>query len=470
MSATDGTSLSTPGGDTLNTGERAELERLRAEVTELRAQPPTGGPPTEQATAHRRRRISWRTPVATLLILIASMLAPLSLLGVWTANQVSDTSRYVANMTPLVHDPAIQNALTDKITAQITARLNVSGYVDAAASQLSSKGLSRAGTALRNFAPQIAGAVGAFIHAQVHNFVTSPAFASLWVRLNTATHAQVVKVLSGQGSSSVTIKNGQVTLSLGPLIDTAKQRLAARGLTIVNKLPPINPAFPLFSAKYLVKGQTAYRALNDLKIVLPVVALLLFAIGSYVARNRRRALIGAGLGLAVSMFVLAAGLLVFRGIYLNSVPNSKLPADAAAALFDTLVRFIRAGLRTLLVVGLVVATAAFVTGPSVTAARIRELASSALRWLRERAELAGVRTGPVGQWTYAHRKALRIGATTIAVLVFVFWSRPTGAVAIVIAVLLLVVLGLIELIGRPPASASAAADVPHTGGRSINAP
>jgi hypothetical protein len=170
------------------------------------------------------------------------------------------------------------------------------------------------------------------------------------------------------------------------------------------------------------------------------------------------------------MFVLAAGLLVFRGIYLNSVPNAKLPADAAAALFDTLVRFIRAGLRTLLVVGLVVAAAAFVTGPSVTAARIRDSISSALRWLRERGELAGVRTGPVGQWTYAHRKALRIGATTIAVLVFVFWGRPTGAVAIVIAVLLLVVLGLIELVGRPPASASAGADVPHTGSRSINVP
>jgi hypothetical protein len=32
----------------------------------------------------------------------------------------------------------------------------------------------------------------------------------------------------------------------------------------------------------------------------------------------------------------------------------------------------------------------------------------------------------------------------------VFWGRPTGLVVILIAVLLLVVLGLIELIGRPP--------------------
>ena len=240
--------------------------------------------------------------------------------------------------------------------------LNVVGYTDLAAAQLASKGLTRASAVLKSFAPQIAGAVSGFVHSQVHKVVTSAAFARLWVRLNTAIHTQLVKALSGQGSKAISIQDGYVTLSLGPVIDAAKQRLAARGLTIVNKLPSINPTYPLFSAKYLVKAQTGYRILNDLKIVLPIAALLLFAAGVYVARNHRRALVGAGLGLAISMFVLAVLLLIFRGIYLNSVPNSKLPADAAAALFDTLVRFIRDGLRTLLVVGLVVAAAAFPHG------------------------------------------------------------------------------------------------------------
>jgi hypothetical protein len=435
----DESSSSASGGDTLWPGERAELELLRAEVGGLRVR-----------RTERRRRVGWRTPVATLLIVIGCLLAPLSVLGVWTANQVSNTSRYVENMAPLASDPAIQRALTDKITNEISSHLNVVGLTDAAASQLASKGLTRASTALKSFAPQIASAVSGFIHSQVQKVVTSPAFARLWVRLNTAIHTQLVKVLSGQGSKAISVQNGYVTLSLGPVIDTAKQRLAARGLTIVNKLPPINPMFPLFSAKYLVKAQTGYRALNDLKIALPIAALLSLAAGVYVARNHRRALVGAGLGLAASMFVLTALLLIFRGVYLNSVPNSKLPADAAAALFDTLVRFIRQGLRTLLVLGLILAAAAFLIGSSVSAVRTRAAFSSGLRWLRERGELAGLRTGPVGQWTYAHRRALRIGAVGLAVLIFVFWGRPTASVVIVLAVLLLVVLGLIELIGRPP--------------------
>jgi hypothetical protein len=150
------------------------------------------------------------------------------------------------------------------------------------------------------------------------------------------------------------------------------------------------------------------------------------------------------------MFVLASLLLIFRGIYINSVPSSKVPADASAALFDTLVRFISQGLRTLLVLGLVVAAAAFLTGSSLSAVRARAAFSSGLRWLRERGELAGLRTGQAGPWTYAHRQALRIGTGGIAVLIFVFWARPTGAVVVGIALVMLLVLGLIELIGRPP--------------------
>ena len=146
------------------------------------------------------------------------------------------------------------------------------------------------------------------------------------------------------------------------------------------------------------------------------------------------------------MLVLGAGLLIARGILLNRVPN---PA-AAGALFDALVQFIKTALRTLLVLGLMVAAGAFLSGPSVTAVRTRHALASGLGWLRASGEHAGLRTGPVGTWTYAHRKVLRIGAVALAALIFVFWGTPTAAVVILLAILLLVVLGLIELIGSKP--------------------
>ncbi|HEY5358185.1 MAG TPA: hypothetical protein VIJ82_11005 [Streptosporangiaceae bacterium] len=419
---------------------------------------PAGSAPSEGERAEpagpARRRFSWRTPVAAILIVLGCLLAPVSVLAVWAGSEVSNTGRYVATVEPLVHDPAIQNALTDKITAEVTARLNVTGAADQAAALLSSKGLSRVGALLKGFGPTISTAVTGFIHGQVHKIVLSPQFARLWVRANTAVHQLLVKALSGQGGSSVSVSHGQVVVSLGPFIDLVKQDLVKRGFSLAGKIPAVNPTLTLFSAKYLVKAQTAYRRINDLKIVLPVLTLLLLAGGVLVARGHRRALIGAGLGLAASMLVPAIGLQLFRGIYLNGVPSNVLPADAAAALFDALVRFIKQALRTVLVVGLVVAAGAFLTGPSVTAVRTRGAFGSGLGWLRRTGAQAGLRTGPVGTWTYAHRRALRICAVALAALVFVFWGQPTAAVVIVIAVLLLVVLGLIELIGsRPPAAA-----------------
>jgi hypothetical protein len=102
----------------------------------------------------------------------------------------------------------------------------------------------------------------------------------------------------------------------------------------------------------------------------------------------------------------------------------------------------------------VIAAGAFFTGPSVTAVQTRRGLSSGLGWIRSSGERLGVSTGPVGVWTYLHRKGLRVGAVALAALIFVFTGRPTSLDVILIAVLLLAVLGLIELLGRPVAEAA----------------
>jgi hypothetical protein len=454
MSGTNGGEGQAPASEAPSSGERPEPETLGAGVAE-----PLGRP--QQARSHR---FSWRTPVAALLIVAGCVLAPVSVLGVWTANQVSDTSRYVANVTPLIKDPAIQNALTGKLTSEIVTQINVKGLTDQAAADLTQKGFTRIGALLQGVSGSLASGVQGFVHSRIHKIVTGPRMAAAWVQVNRAASQAIVAVLSGRGgkNGAVGVSNGQVTLDLAPLIAVAKQDLVAGGLTIAGKIPIVHVTFALFPSKNLTKAQSAYRLINDLKIVLPIVTVVLLGLGVFAARGHRRALIGAGLGFAASMLVLGAGLAIARAVYLNSVPASA-PADAAAAAFDILVRFIRAALRTLLVVGLVVAAGAFFTGPSRAAVATRSAFSSGLGRLRRGGESAGLSTGPVGRWTYAHRHTLRIGAVALAALIFVFWGRPTAAVTIVIAVLLLVVLGLIELIGRPPAHPPPAPAPPASG-------
>ena len=126
-----------------------------------------------------------------------------------------------------------------------------------------------------------------------------------------------------------------------------------------------------------------------------------------------------------------------------------LPHDAAAVLYDTIVRFLRAGLRTVLVLGLVVAAGAFLSGNSVTAVRTRQGLVAAIARLRGSAEQAGLRTGPVGTWVAANKRVLQVGAVALASLALVFWGRPTGKVVILLAVLLLLALAVIEFLSQP---------------------
>jgi len=421
--------------------ERAEVERLRAEVTALRSQEPAKAP---------RRRISWRAIVSVVLIVLGCILSAVSVIGVWAGEEVSNTDRWVATVEPLIHDPAIQNVLTDKITDQITSRINITGTVNQAAAQLNSRGLPKIASLLNQFAPQISSSVTGFIHSTVHSAISSQAMATAWVQVNTVAHQALVQVLSGQGGGAISTSNGQIVLNLGPLIAVAKEDLVAHGFKLASSIPPVTPTLALFQAKDLGKAQAYYRLVKAQRVALPILSLLLLGAGVYVARGRRRALIGVGLGLVASMLVLAIGLLIARSIYLSSVPSSTLPADAAAATWDALVHFLKVALRVVLVVGLVVAAGAFFTGPSRTAVQTRSALTSGIDWIRHFGERRGVSTGPFGLWTYAHRRALRIGAVALAALIFVFWGEPTALFVIVLVILLLVVLGLIELIGRPP--------------------
>jgi hypothetical protein len=445
---------------TLTAEERAELERLRAENAALRArmgQEGAAGTDTEPTPgAGRVGRRRWRSIVATLLIVVACVLAPLSVAAIWTRNQVTNTDRYVATITPLASDPAIQQAITDQITAQVFTYIDIQALTtqitDALSARAEGRGLPpQAAAALQGLAGPVANGVQGFVRTQVERIVQSQAFEDAWIQANRVAHDALVKALTGEGGGAVTVEGDTVTLNLAPFIQTVKQQLVAQGFTLAERIPQVDKSFVLFQSEDITRVRSGFNLLNTLGIWLPIIAIVLLVLGVYVAKDHRRALVGAGIGIAVSMVVLALGLAVFRSIYLDAVPAAVLPHDAAAVLYDTIVRFLRLGLRTVLVLALVVAAGAFLTGQSVTAVRTRQGLSHAIGWVAGGAERAGFSTGPVGSWVYANKRALRIGAVALAALALVFWGRPTGKVVLGLTLALLVVLALIEFLGRRPA-------------------
>jgi len=434
--------------------ERTELERLRVEVATLRSQVQPGGGGAGRPAARAGGRGRWRTVVASLLIVVACVLAPLSVVAVWTRNQVTNTDRYVATVTPLASEPAIQQAVTDQITAQVFTYIDIQALTtqvtDALAARVEGRGLPpQAAVALQGLAGPVANGVQGFVRTQVERVVQSQVFEDAWIQANRAAHEALVKALTGEGGGAVTVANDTVTLNLAPFIQTVKQRLVAQGFTLAERIPQVDKSFVLFQSQDITRARSAFNLLNTLGNWLPVIALILIGIGIYVAKDHRRALVGAGLGVAVSMVVLALGLAVFRSLYLDAVPATVLPHDAAAVLYDTIVRFLRAGLRTILVLALVVTAGAFLTGTSATAVRTRHGLTGAIGWLQGSAEHAGLRTGPVGSWVGANKRTLRVAAVAAAALALVFWGRPTGKVVIGLTLALLAALAIIEFLARP---------------------
>jgi hypothetical protein len=362
----------------------------------------------------------------------------------------ANTDRYVATVSPLARDPAIQQAIADQITAQIFRYLDVQGLTAQAVEALSARGLPpRLAEQLQALSGPIASGVQGFTRDQVGKVVASDAFADAWVQANRLAHAELVAALTGEGGQgAVTIENDTVSVNMAAFITTVKAQLVASGFGLAERIPPVDVSFVLFQSEDITRARAGFNLLNTLGIWLPIVALVLLGLGVYVAKDHRRALVGAALGVAASMVVLAVGLAVFRSIYLDGVPAAVLPHDAAAVLYDTIARFLRLGLRSVLVLALVVAAGAFLTGGSVTAVRARQGLGGAIGWLQGSAEQAGFRTGPVGGWVHGHKRALRITAVVLAALALVFWDRPTGKVVLGLTLALLLTLAIIEFLGR----------------------
>ncbi len=376
----------------------------------------------------------WRTVVASVLIVLGCVLAPLSVLGVWTRSQLTDTDRYVETMAPLASHPDVQAALTNRITTAIMQYVDVADLVGETADALAGAGLPpRAADALRGLSgPAQAGASG-FIHDQVSRVVQSDAFAAAWETVNRAAHKQLVAVLSGKSQGAVTVQGDTVTLDLAAFVLSVKQQLIDAGFTLAARIPDLHLQFTIIQSEDIKRGQKLYRFVDRFGFILPFVTLILLAGGVIAAKNRRRATVWAGLGVAISMVLLGAGLALGRHIYLTRLPVS-VSSAAAAAVFDTTVRFLRTSLRSVLVIGLIVAAGTFLAGPSSAAVSTR----AAFRRFFGR-----TRGNP---WVYRNRVPLRIAVVGIAVLAYVFWNYPTGKVALLLAVLVVVAFAAIELL------------------------
>jgi hypothetical protein len=425
----------------------ARLAELRGEVARLETE--LGEPPTEPATPARGGW--WRTPVVVVCMILVALLAPLAIVATWAHDEIGDTDRYVQTVAPLAHDPAVQAAVSDKITTALLEQLDVKAVTNQAIDAITSRSnRPRLALSLQALSSPLVEGISNFVHTQVTRLVESDEFATAWEAANREAHAAMVAVLTGKGSNTVTVQDGTVSLNLAVVIDAVKAKLVAAGFTLAERIPETTATFTLFQSADLHKARTGFRLLSTLARALPIIAVLLLALAVFVARRRRRTLVAGALVVAGSMLLLGLLLNAFRSVYLDAVPSETLPADAAAAIYDQLVWFIRLNLRAVLVLFLAIAAVVWVTGPEPAPSRVRAGANRAFDAVRHRSDDAGLNTGQFGLFLGTYKGAIRGTVAGLVILIYVLAAHPTGAFTLGLLLIAALVLLVVELLARTP--------------------
>jgi hypothetical protein len=284
--------------------------------------------------------------------------------------------------------------------------------------------------------------------------LASERFEALWVEVNRLAHRQLVRVLTGEGRVLLT-RDGAVVLDLSPVLEAVKAELDARGISIFDRVPAdaVSTSFVLMESEELGRAQRGVRLLEAVSIALPLAVLACLAAAIALSSRRRRTVLQAGLGIAAGMVVLGAALTLARPLYVDAVAGPGLPEDAAVAFYEIVVHWLRIGIRAIGGLALLVAAAAFLTGPSRAALGVRSRFTALVRWL---AGGTGVRSSGTGRWVGENKRGLRIASILVPVLVFGAWSTPTPAVLVTLVGLALLALLVVEIVGAPPPPAARA--------------
>jgi hypothetical protein len=419
------------------------------------------------ALSHPHRAPRTRRITSWVLLVLAALLIPVSVVSVWAIRTVTDTNRYVDTMAPLARNQVIVNNLADKAT---DALFSTHVVQDKVASVLPA--------AAKPIVAPVVNEVRQYVHSLALQVFESPKFGQLWDTLNRHTHDAVLDVLTGKQSALTERieKGGQIVLNVSPALTDIINTANARGVTLFNPLKPVLSESNSLGVTVVSKNQVSkfsgwFNLVVKLKWVVPAVALVVAALALIVAVERRKTLLRMAVGVALMTLLVLAGLSLGRITFLNQASGHSLDRQVAGAVWDTLLRYLKTDLRWTLLASVLVALAAWVAGPARYAVAIRSGVGRGGRWVagETRSLSAGAGRAAAGSegarrsggWILEHLKGLRIVGIVVAALFVVLGGNLTGWSLLVILVVLAVYLGLLQLVATWARRTTAAAAAPH---------
>ena len=270
------------------------------------------------------------------LLLIGALLTPVALLAHWARDTITSTDGYVAAVADLPADPAVREALIDRLTTATLEQIDADALLASALAALGGAGegdsplddLGSLGVPLRS-------AMESLVRDVVTRVVDSDAFAAVWTQANRVAHTAIVDLLTHDGGDALSLTaDGQVSLNLGPVVDLARAELVARGIPLADSLPQVDASVPLVSSHELATARTYYSALDAVASWLPWIVALLLVSAVALARSRAAALAWEAGSILVLTALVSLAVVAVRGLYVDSLTGSRLRTEVTIAVVN----------------------------------------------------------------------------------------------------------------------------------------
>src|SRR3954452_14227068 len=324
------------------------------------------------------------------LLTLATLIGFAGAFAVWVNRQALNTDNWTTTSGKVLADKKVQTALSAYMVNELFTNVDVAGELRTVLPPRAQVIAGPAAAGLEQLAGQVA-----------PKLLARPAVQDAWVLANATAHKQLLALLNG-GGSVVSTDSGVVTLNLHELIDQLaanlgieKQVAAARsklqGSTGAKaralaqqklgiSLPPSTGRIEIMRSSNLKAAQNVAKGVRHLAIVLPAIAIALFALAVFLARGRRRATLRTTGWCFVAIGVL---LLLIRRVGGNQIVNGlvKVPSNKPAVhdVWSIATSLLYAIAVAMVVYGIVIVASAWLGGHTRPARSLRRGLARTLR-------------------------------------------------------------------------------------------
>ena len=343
------------------------------------------------------------------LIAVGSILLFFSVFAIWANRQMLDANHWADTSSRLLRDPDIRKQVSQTVVDQVYANVDLQSTVADALPPRLAPLAGPATNALRELAQE-----------RMDNVLQRPRVEKLWEAANKATAQQFINIAEGK-SKAISQQGNAVVLDLKPIVVELVTRLGLP-VSVTDRIPADIGAVKIMDGNQVGFLQDSVSALKGLGVVLPALALIVFALAIYLSGIRRReTLLAVGLNIIGVMFLVLILRRIGGGAVVNSLAKEDSVRPAAESTWAIGTRILQQIAWAGIVIGIPVVFAAWLAGP-------RNAAVEARRWMapamRDRAGLAWsvyavivlliVAWGPI--------PALRMPVTLLIILALSIWG------------------------------------------------